>query len=115
MRRAPSPGGVLRRHRAHRDRRRRRHSSSRGPTRAVGNHALTAVATDNDGATSTSAAVNIHVLPGVAAVRRRQRHRFLASSKRENFNEGGEGVGYHDLTAGNTGGQYRQTDVDIVS
>ncbi len=32
----------------------------------------------------------------------------------EEFNAGGEGVGYHDLTAGNTGGAYRTSeDVDI--
>jgi len=31
----------------------------------------------------------------------------------ENFDEGGEGVAYHDTTAGNAGGQYRSTDVDI--
>jgi glucosylceramidase len=31
----------------------------------------------------------------------------------EDFNDGGEGRGYHDSTAGNTGGQYRNTDVDI--
>ncbi|MBW1296656.1 family 16 glycosylhydrolase [Aquimarina litoralis] len=31
----------------------------------------------------------------------------------EDYKEGGEGVGYHDLTAGNTGGAYRQEDVDI--
>jgi hypothetical protein len=30
-----------------------------------------------------------------------------------NFDNGGEGVAYHDTTAGNAGGQYRQTDVDI--
>ena len=33
----------------------------------------------------------------------------------ENFDNGGEGVGYHDTTPGNTGGQYRSTDVDIES
>jgi regulation of enolase protein 1 (concanavalin A-like superfamily) len=33
----------------------------------------------------------------------------------ENFDNGGEGVGYHDTTAGNSGGQYRATDVDIQS
>jgi len=33
----------------------------------------------------------------------------------ENFDEGGEGIAYHDLTPGNSGGQYRQTDVDIVT
>src|SRR4029079_8411435 len=31
----------------------------------------------------------------------------------ENFDNGGEGVAYHDLSAGNSGGQYRSTDVDI--
>jgi endonuclease/exonuclease/phosphatase family metal-dependent hydrolase len=31
----------------------------------------------------------------------------------EDFDEGGEGVAYHDTTAGNSGGQYRGTDVDI--
>jgi hypothetical protein len=31
----------------------------------------------------------------------------------ENFDNGGEGLAYHDTTAGNAGGQYRQTDVDI--
>jgi carbohydrate binding protein with CBM6 domain len=30
-----------------------------------------------------------------------------------NFDDGGEGVAYHDTTSGNTGGAYRQTDVDI--
>ncbi len=31
----------------------------------------------------------------------------------EDYNGGGEGVGYHEFTAGNTGGQYRTDDVDI--
>ena len=31
----------------------------------------------------------------------------------EDFDEGGEGAGYHDTTRGNNGGQYRKTDVDI--
>jgi len=30
-----------------------------------------------------------------------------------NFDNGGEGVAYHDGTAGNAGGSYRQTDVDL--
>jgi len=29
------------------------------------------------------------------------------------FDNGGEGIAYHDSTPGNAGGQYRQTDVDI--
>jgi hypothetical protein len=31
----------------------------------------------------------------------------------ENFDDGGEGIAYHDQTPGNASGQYRQTDVDI--
>ena len=31
----------------------------------------------------------------------------------ENFDNGGEAIAYHDTTAGNSGGQYRGTDVDI--
>jgi hypothetical protein len=31
----------------------------------------------------------------------------------ENFDEGGAGIAYNDTTAGNTGGSYRSTDVDI--
>jgi Carbohydrate binding module (family 6)/Right handed beta helix region/Protein of unknown function (DUF1565) len=31
----------------------------------------------------------------------------------EDYNTGGEGVGYHDLSPGNTGGAYRSDDVDI--
>jgi hypothetical protein len=33
----------------------------------------------------------------------------------ENFNNGPEGVAYHDTDAGNNGGAYKQTDVDIAS
>jgi hypothetical protein len=31
----------------------------------------------------------------------------------ERFDDGGEGVAYHDVDAGNSGGQFRATDVDI--
>ena len=33
----------------------------------------------------------------------------------ENFDQGGSGVGYHDTSPGNTGGQYRTSDVDVAS
>src|SRR2546423_1138961 len=33
----------------------------------------------------------------------------------ENFDDGGEGIAYHDTSAGNKGGLYRATDVDIQS
>ena len=32
----------------------------------------------------------------------------------EDYNTGGEGVGYHDTTAGNTGGAYRSDNVDMI-
>src|SRR6185436_12992129 len=31
----------------------------------------------------------------------------------EHFDDGGEGIAYHDVTAGNSGGAYRRTDVDL--
>src|SRR6202011_4539105 len=30
-----------------------------------------------------------------------------------NFDNGGEGVAYHDVTSGNAGGAFRSTDVDL--
>jgi hypothetical protein len=33
----------------------------------------------------------------------------------ENFDNGGEGVGYHDTTSGNAGGVSRSTDVDLAA
>jgi hypothetical protein len=33
----------------------------------------------------------------------------------ENFDNGGEGIAFHDLTAGNSGGAYRATDADTTS
>jgi hypothetical protein len=33
----------------------------------------------------------------------------------EDFDNGGEGIAFHDLTAGNTGGAYRSTNVDLES
>src|SRR5262249_8606076 len=33
----------------------------------------------------------------------------------EEFDDGGEGIAYHDTTAGNKGGAFRATDVDIES
>lgn len=80
----------------------------------VGNYTLKAVATDNDGASTTSDPVTIHVLPGSGSTPFGGTPQLIPGViEAENFNEGGEGVGYHDLTSGNTGGKYRQTDVDI--
>ncbi|MDB5105962.1 MAG: hypothetical protein JWP91_3651 [Fibrobacteres bacterium] len=73
----------------------------------AGSYTLTAKATDNDNGTFTSAAVNITVgtVSGIALPGRIQA---------EEFKTGGEGVGYHDLTATNQGGAYRTAEaVDI--
>ncbi|HEX6293496.1 MAG TPA: carbohydrate-binding protein [Herpetosiphonaceae bacterium] len=67
---------------------------------------VTATATDTLGNTSqfssnvaVAAGSNRIALPGRFEV--------------EDYNPGGEGVGYHDTTAGNSGGKYRADDVDI--
>lgn len=68
---------------------------------------VTATATDTLGNTSqfsinvavVAAAANRIALPGRFEV--------------EDYRAGGEGVGYHDTTAGNTSGRYRADDVDI--
>jgi hypothetical protein len=81
-----------------------------------GDYSLTAVATDDVGVSATSAAVTVHVATpptstpfgGTAAP-------IPGLIEAENFDDGGEGVAYHDLSPGNTGGQYRQTDVDITT
>ncbi|ACL15472.1 carbohydrate-binding protein [Methanosphaerula palustris] len=40
-------------------------------------------------------------------------HRPPIRVEAEDYDQGGEGVAYHDTTLGNLGGQYRQDDVDI--
>lgn len=68
-----------------------------GPSQAVGNinwirFARTDVPTPFNGSAS--------VIPGTIEA--------------EHFDEGGEGIGWHDLRAGNEGGDYRDTDVDLA-
>jgi hypothetical protein len=67
-------------------------------TGAVGNINWVRV-TRPSGTTSTAFGGTAVALPGLLEA--------------ENFDSGGEGVAYHDLTTGNTGGQYRTTNVDI--
>jgi hypothetical protein len=82
---------------------------------SAGTLALSAVATDNAGATGRSATVNVTVgaaqttatpYGGTAAA-------VPGTIQAENFDEGGSGVAYSDTSAGNSGGKYRSTDVDI--
>ena len=53
-----------------------------------------------------------------AAARRRRsrarRSRCPARSRRRTTTSGGEGIAYHDTTAGNSGGAYRSNNVDIT-
>jgi CSLREA domain-containing protein len=67
---------------------------------------ITATATDGSGNTSPFAA-NVQVGGGSQAIN------LPGHFESEDYNPGGEGTGYHDTTAGNTGGAYRQDDVDI--
>src|SRR5207237_10706793 len=51
--------------------------------------------------------------PGVAASYGGMPAAVPGQIEAENFDNGGQGVAYSDTTAGNYGGQYRNTDVDI--
>lgn len=72
----------------------------------VGSHSITLEVTDNGGSTASDT-VSITVSASSAAIA--LPGRFEA----EDYREGGEGVGYHDTTTGNTGGAYRSDSVDI--
>jgi predicted Rdx family selenoprotein len=81
----------------------------------AGDYNLTAVATDDVGASATSQVVIVRVAAppsstpfgGTAAL-------IPGVIEAENFDEGGQGIAYLDLSSGNAGGQYRQTDVDLT-
>jgi subtilisin family serine protease len=82
----------------------------------VGNYAITAVAVDDNGATTTSEATTIRVLPGPTSTPFGGAAATIPGTiEAENFNDGGAGAGYLDNTPGNQGGAYRTTDVDISS
>jgi hypothetical protein len=97
---------------------------------APGTYRLTAMATDNDGLTTTSVAADVTVVEGGTADPAEPVTPPLATPpivtppvapgtalpgtvQAEDFDDGGEGVGYHDTTGGNKGRVYRATDVDI--
>jgi hypothetical protein len=80
----------------------------------AGDYALTARALDGAGQTTTSATVLVHVVAATSPTPFGGARAIVPGTiEAENFDEGGEGVAYHDTTGGNSGGQYRQTDVDI--
>lgn len=81
---------------------------------AVGNHTLTAKATDKAGLTNVSDAVSIKVFD------KSSRYPYGGSAtpipgtvEAEDYDVGGEGVTYHDTDAANRGGSYRNDGVDI--
>ncbi|MDB6068165.1 MAG: C-terminal target protein [Pedosphaera sp.] len=78
----------------------------------AGNYLLTARATDNIGSATVSAPRTIKVINGETAF-----SGFPSTVpgiiQAEDFDNGGEGVAYHDNDAPNNGGKYRNTAVDI--
>jgi subtilisin family serine protease len=82
----------------------------------IGTYTLTAVATDDLGAMTTSGAVTVQVVPPPPSTPLGGTPSAIPGLlQAENFDDGGEGIAYHDTTPGNAGGQYRTTDVDIGS
>lgn len=71
---------------------------------------ITATATDGAGNTSE---FGLNVLVGAEPPPPPVGTPVPGTIQAEDYNLGGEGVGYHDLTAGNTGGRYRTDGVDI--
>jgi len=80
----------------------------------AGTYLVAAVAVDNGGASTTSTGATVQVVaPPPSTPFGGTPWPVPGLIEAENFDNGGEGVAYHDTTAGNYGGQYRQTDVDI--
>jgi hypothetical protein len=83
-----------------------------------GSHTLTAVARDAAGNRTTSAAVNVTVSNVAPQESPYYGTPFAVPGQfeAEDFDNGGEGVAYHDNTPGNQGGLYRLNEsVDIIS
>ncbi len=77
-------------------------------TVANGSHTIEARATDSQDAVATAGPINVSVDNEVVP-----NYTLPALIQAEDYNQGGEGVGYHDTTAGNSGNRYRTDDVDI--
>jgi len=85
---------------------------------ANGSHTLRTVARDVAGNSTTSASVTVTVanVGNGQTPYWGQPFTIPGTIQAEDFDRGGEGVAYHDLVAGNAGGQYRTSeDVDIIS
>ena len=77
-----------------------------GSTGSVGNFNTMAFSKTSSSSTSSSSSSTAGPYTGTPV-------NLPGTVEAENFDNGGEGVGYHDTTAGNSGSQYRSTDVDI--
>ena len=82
---------------------------------ATGTYSITAKATDNSGASTTSAAANISVTAPVIVETPYGGTAISLPGKieAENYDNGGEGLAYHDVDVTNQGGAYRTDGVDI--
>src|SRR6185436_6222103 len=80
-------------------------------TVANGNHTITATAFDAAGHTASSS-VTVNVSNGVSPPPPTAQP-IPGTIQAEDYDAGGEGISYHDTTAGNSGGQYRTDDVDV--
>jgi|GEM_PF-412606 len=77
---------------------------------AAGTYTITARAYDNLNASTTSEGITITVTPQTG----NPTLTLPGKIEAEDYDQGGVGIGYHDLTTGNSGNQYRLTDnVDI--
>ena len=84
-------------------------------TTVNGSHTLTATAVDAAG-NSASSAITVTVANGTSGSTPYTGTPVPLPGRveAENFDHGGANVAYRDNTAGNSGGEYRQTDVDIA-
>jgi hypothetical protein len=82
----------------------------------IGDYQITARAIDSGGASVVTAPVTVHVAAATSPTPFGGSPAIIPGQiEAENFDDGGEGVAYHDSKTGNQGGWYRQTDVDIES
>ncbi|MES2732525.1 MAG: glycoside hydrolase family 9 protein [Bacteroidota bacterium] len=83
------------------------------PCSIVGHYLLTAVATDNQGTPTTSFIISIDVTQGAIQTPFDGVIGIPGFIEAENFDNGGEGISFHDTTPTNLSGAYRNTAVDI--
>lgn len=81
---------------------------------AAGSYALTAKATDNAGAVTTSGVVNINVTGTVTQTPYGGTAASIPGTvEMENYDNGGQNVAFNDVSGNNEGGAYRSDAVDI--